>query len=166
MSGFLHNYAVAWCLGPIGTPGVRKNDDILHDPVNPGYHPEPYYGYWAVQDFLWPRSRFLYSGMPPGYCVMDQFPLKYENWTWFKMVGGTSERIAVQGQVVNSSGSGVSGVTVKLFDTPTNVMVDSTTTDANGNYDVGSYLSTNAFAIGYVTGSPDKAGTTINTIPA
>jgi len=151
---------------------MQVNDYRAHDPVSGSWYVsfgnvELTPGLPMYTDWNWPRSRGLGSVINAGGANFDQAALYYNFWTWRERVGGTQSRVEVSGTVQDgTTGLVVSGATVKLYDTPTGALLDTVTTDSLGNYTAGSPYSSNAFAVGYLSGAPDKAGTTVNTIPA
>jgi hypothetical protein len=56
--------------------------------------------------------------------------------------------------------------TVKLFNTATDVLSQQTTSDASGNYSFVCDGTQTWYIVTYLAGSPDLAGTTINTLTA
>ena len=66
----------------------------------------------------------------------------------------------------DESGNGISGATVQGFLTSNDTFVGETTANSLGGYELGTvYPSTNHYLVAYKTGSPDVAGTTVNTLP-
>ncbi len=62
-------------------------------------------------------------------------------------------------------GSPLGSVVVDVFDEATETYLGTDTSDASGNYSVTlSASSTGVFAVGYLAGSPDRAGTTLNNL--
>lgn len=79
------------------------------------------------------------------------------------------------GTTVNEdTGAIIPSVTVDLYDSATKTWLASTVSDANGNFSfvsgpgspVKGSLSMTYFCVGYLPGSPDQAGTTLNTLRA
>jgi hypothetical protein len=58
----------------------------------------------------------------------------------------------------------IAGAVVELYETVSEKFVGKTTSDALGNYTIPASPSVNQFAVGYKVGSPDIAGTTVNTL--
>jgi hypothetical protein len=65
-----------------------------------------------------------------------------------------------------STGSAVGAVTVEMFLTATNLLIAKTISDGSGNYRFDNPGSGPFFLVAYLAGSPDKAGTTVNTLIA
>lgn len=64
-------------------------------------------------------------------------------------------------------GQPLGSVSVLVFDTTTDSLLGSGTSDSGGNYNITlSSSGHNLFAVGYLAGSPDLAGTTVNTLVA
>ena len=75
---------------------------------------------------------------------------------WFKIGAVTKDK---------NSGAAIAGCTVKLYRTVDDVVVATTTSDGSGNYAFWVNNSVdNYYARAYKTGSPDIAGTTLNTL--
>lgn len=72
----------------------------------------------------------------------------------------------VSGVTKDSTGAVLGNCTVKLFQTADDVMVAQTVSDASGNYTVMLGYSSFLFyyLVVYKAGSPDVAGTTVNTL--
>jgi hypothetical protein len=69
------------------------------------------------------------------------------------------------GKCKDSVNAGVSGAIVQGFITATDAYVGETTADSLGNYELGTpYPATNHYLVAYRAGSPDIAGTTVNTL--
>lgn len=73
-------------------------------------------------------------------------------------------RRAVYGLTKNSAGVLLPGCTVDLFDTATDTKRDSCVSDASARYEVSAYLDGPFYIVAYLAGSPDVAGTTVNTL--
>lgn len=149
----------------LGMAGVGANDDVLQ-PVDYRVAPPMKRGgysldYRVTADYLWPRSSFLGSldGVAPGPPIGDNAA---HFWEWDFLPTGGHVPKKVIGQTVNGSGAPVSGATVMLFNTSTNLNVDVQTTDAGGNYQLSDPNATTNFVVAYLPGSPDVAGTTID----
>lgn len=69
------------------------------------------------------------------------------------------------GVTKNSAGAALGGCTVHLFRTSDNALIGATTSDGSGNY---SFIVPNGvtsyYVVAYLAGSPDVAGTTVNTL--
>jgi hypothetical protein len=74
---------------------------------------------------------------------------------------------AITGVTRDSTGAVLGSCTVHLFRTSDDVKVDTTTSDASGNYSfVRIADATTYYCVAYKAGSPDVAGTTVNTLVA
>lgn len=79
--------------------------------------------------------------------------------------GGAIRLYFLVGQVVDANGNGVSGAAVNLFLSATFGLVSQTGCDASGNYVIGTpNIGATHFINAYLVGSPDTAGTTVNTL--
>lgn len=71
----------------------------------------------------------------------------------------------INGQVVDVSGVGVAGANVNIYDTLTDLVVSETQSNSDGSYAAKvPDRSKTYYANGYLAGSPDRAGTTVNTL--
>jgi hypothetical protein len=71
----------------------------------------------------------------------------------------------INGVTKDSTGSALGNCTVTLFKTVDNLPSAITVSDASGNYSFNIDGNSQArFAVSYKTGSPDVAGTTVNTL--
>lgn len=75
-------------------------------------------------------------------------------------------RYIITGVTKDSTGAALGLVTVDLFDTASDTIRATTTSDANGNYLVDGQIDTTYYLVAYLAGSPDVAGTTVNTLVA
>ena len=76
---------------------------------------------------------------------------------------GNTMRV-IAGVTKDSSGAALGGCTVNLFLTSTNQIVATVISDADGNYSFSVASSNPYYAVSYKAGSPDVAGTTLNTL--
>ena len=73
--------------------------------------------------------------------------------------------LRIFGLTLDSLGAPLGNCAVDLFQTVDDVVVDRVVSDAGGNYEFRSAsLSTRYYVVAYKPGSPDVAGTTINTL--
>ncbi len=71
----------------------------------------------------------------------------------------------VTGTTRNSRGGILPSVVVSLFTTSTEALISTTTADTNGSFAFTSLASNGpVFMVGYLSGTPDVAGTTLNNI--
>lgn len=79
----------------------------------------------------------------------------------------TSQRIevAISGITRNSGGAVLPNCAVHLFRTVDDLEIDQTTSDAVGYYEFRSAIPVERYyAVAYLAGAPDVAGTTVNTL--
>jgi hypothetical protein len=115
-------------------------------------------------DILWPRSQaFGGAGLGAGGGVLNPDPAA-QAWEWNVYTTGSRHRKVYTGQTLNASGAALGGCTVMLFNTATGQIVDTQVSDAGGNYKVTDPNAVACFVVAYLPGSPDVAGTTINTL--
>lgn len=81
------------------------------------------------------------------------------------LFGGTHARKVISGITKDSTGAILGSCTVKVYGTTDDIEVDSAVSDAvTGAYAVGVPTSGNYYIVAYKAGSPDVAGTTVNTL--
>ena len=82
-------------------------------------------------------------------------------------VSPTPQRYIITGTTRDSTGAALANCSVDVFNSSTNQLVAVTTSDANGLFTVTATVPPTAFyLVAYLVGSPDVAGTTVNTITA
>jgi hypothetical protein len=74
--------------------------------------------------------------------------------------------LVVSGVTRDNTGAPLGGCTVKLYDTPTDTVLAQTVSDGSGNYAFNLSLYGPFYCVAYLPGSPDVAGTTIDTLVA
>lgn len=127
---------------------------------------------WTQQGGYWPsRSNFLGDPADPsGPTVL----LANESLGGFRGgqyepccigYGGNASLKFIMGKCKDASGVAIGGATVQGFRTSNDQFVRETLSDSNGNYELGTeYPGENHYLVAYVAGSPDRAGTTVNTL--
>jgi hypothetical protein len=70
----------------------------------------------------------------------------------------------VSGVTRNAAGVATGGCTVKLFNAATDLLTQTATSDASGNYSFAVDKTQVWYVVAYLAGSPDVAGTTVNTL--
>jgi len=71
----------------------------------------------------------------------------------------------LSGVTRDARGATLASVTVDVFDEASESFLGTSVSDSGGNYSVTlSASSTGVFAVGYLVGSPDRAGTTLNNL--
>lgn len=77
----------------------------------------------------------------------------------------TPQILRIYGVTKDSTGTPITSCVVDLFRSFDNMFVDQVISDGSGNYEFRSpSLSTTYYVVAYKAGSPDTAGTTINTL--
>ena len=71
---------------------------------------------------------------------------------------------AITGTTKDSTGAALASCVVDLFRTADDTLATSITSDASGNYLVPASQYLTHYAVAYKAGSPDVAGTTVNTL--
>lgn len=84
---------------------------------------------------------------------------------WLVADGGSQAQKFIMGTTKDASSNIIGGAIVQSFVTSTDAYVSETTSDGNGRYES---PTTNAgvahYLVAYIAGSPDRAGTTVNTL--
>lgn len=70
----------------------------------------------------------------------------------------------ISGVTKDSTGAALGSVTVRLFNTATNLLEQTTTSDASGNYNFVVDKTQRYYQVDYKAGAPDLAGTSVNTL--
>jgi hypothetical protein len=113
-------------------------------------------------DTLWTRSRMI-SGDPGVSAGTEIMPITRFWWVIAPRGAGGWSRIT--GITKDSAGAVLGGCTVRLFRTADDVEVDQAVSDAgDGTYSVGVPTDDTYYCVAYLPGSPDVAGTTVNTL--
>lgn len=64
----------------------------------------------------------------------------------------------------DSTGTPLPACVVKAFATPTDAEVDQAVSDSSAAYEISVYTDAQHYVVAYLAGSPDRAGTTVNTL--
>jgi hypothetical protein len=72
----------------------------------------------------------------------------------------------ISGVTRDSAGNALGNCIVDLFYTPTDTLAAKVTSDASGNFSFSVGPSIQCYIVAYLPGSPDVAGTTVNTLTA
>jgi hypothetical protein len=137
---------------PVLTPAVRR---AMPHALLANFGP-------AYSDRLWPRSRL--QGSDPAAPTDATMVERVEFWRDDRPLGaGGWGRIT--GVTKDSAGAVLGGCSVHLFRTADDVEVDQVVSDAgDGTYSVGTPTDDTHYAVAYKAGSPDVAGTTVDTL--
>jgi hypothetical protein len=74
-------------------------------------------------------------------------------------------KLLISGVTKDSSGAALAGCTVSLYRTSDDVLMEKTNSDGSGAYRFSAVgLSETYYVVAYKAGSPDVAGTTVNTL--
>lgn len=82
---------------------------------------------------------------------------------FYRSIGGRAN-FAITGVTRDSNGSILASCTVELFQTGGDIPTMRTTSDASGNFSFSNPGSGPFYLVAYKAGSPDVAGTTLNTL--
>lgn len=115
---------------------------------------------------LWPVSMQMSGDLSPGFSQIGQDASGVASWAPMQRSSrGNGASKFIMGQCKDSGGNGVSGATVQGFLTGSDKYIGETTADSLGNYELQSvYPATAHYLVAYRAGSPDIAGTTVNTL--
>jgi len=115
---------------------------------------------------LWSRPQSMSGDLSGGYAQSGQDAANSGRWSpWQRATRGNGTVKFIMGQCKDGSDVGVSGATVQGFLTATDAYVGETTADSLGNYELGTpYPGAQHYLVAYRAGSPDIAGTTVNTL--
>ena len=111
-------------------------------------------------DWQWPRAQ-AFGAFGGAGALLNGDPAA-QAWEWNVYATGGRRRKVFTGQTLNAAGAPLGGCTVTLFNTATGQIVDSTTSDAGGNYKLTDPNNVACFVVAYLVGSPDVTGATIN----
>ena len=116
---------------------------------------------------LWPRSRFC-GGDPAGTAMfLTEDASRTGCWAMIEEEGGTQSMLAIKGFCYASDGTTpISGVTVQIFVTATDTFLRDCVSAVDGAYEARTQMpaGTQHYLVAYKAGSPDVAGTTVNTL--
>jgi hypothetical protein len=116
---------------------------------------------------LWPSSK-ISSGDPTSPLTMlGQDSCQGARWSEWEIgtTGAGGPSVFLAGRTVDINSNPLTGVKVQGFVTSSEVFVGQTTSDSNANYSLGSqYIGVAHYLVAYLPGSPDVAGTTVNTL--
>ena len=107
---------------------------------------------------LWPSSTPVAN---TSVILMDK--TFGRDWGKFK-TKGVHARKMFYGVTKDSIGNPLAGCSVDLFNTATDILVDSTVSNALGEFNVGDPNGVACYLVSYKTGTPDVAGTSANTL--
>lgn len=134
------------------------NDDILQPVTYRMSLPLTRQGRDRDAGVLWSRSSMV------GIDVAVR-GTKQQQWDYpFAYSSGRSGARLISGVAYGATGSPIPGATVRLFNTATGLLVCTATADSAGNYVVTEPNNVASFVVAYLPGSPDVAGTTVNTL--
>lgn len=114
----------------------------------------------------WPASRICSgdAAVPLGICGQVDMDT---GWAirWIKRCRGNGAVKFIMGQCKDAGGNAVGGAVVQGFLTATDAFVTETACDDKGYYELGTpNRGVSHYLVAYRAGSPDIAGTTVNTL--
>jgi hypothetical protein len=169
---------VSYLIGNMGYAGASAGSQVYVPDEDRTYLWRPEWSYWcrgvhlqpsaAQYVGLWPSSR-LSSGDPtqPLSRLGQDSCQTGGGWgPWEIGTTGTGgPTVFLSGQTLDGNSNPLAGVLVQGFVTSNDLFVGQTTSDANGNYSLGSpYVGVAHYLVAYLPGSPDRAGTTVDTL--
>ena len=109
--------------------------------------------------------------MPPFAAVRSQFgiPNVPQSMTPVRSFSDTpfpslQYGYTIAGTMKDSTGVALAGCTVKLYRTTNDTVSGIVVSDGSGNYKIAASSELRHYLVAYLPGSPDVAGTTVNTI--
>ena len=133
--------------------------------------PKTRLGTWGINEGYWPSSGLMaFSSDPSARASLilnqDMGTNNYGDYEpWSVEHQGTASRKVIVGICYDSNSVIVSGATVQGFTTSDDQFVTETTADSNGRYEFGTpQVGRQHYLVAYRAGSPDIAGTTVNTL--
>ena len=161
----------------LGTGAAMSQGNVLavHDEERTPIFAAPAYG-WnfrlrtpmldAVLFYQWPQSRM--SSGDPTACLSADGVCSGRTSGWWDVpdqgYGGMTRPYFINGQTLDSGGSPIAAL-VQGFTTVGDIYVGEVGSDSNGNYSLPTlYIGLNHYLVAYRAGSPDTAGTTVNTL--
>lgn len=144
----------------------KKPDTTLYAaPMNrqprPFYVPQVSRAYGNEYTLGWTRSG-LRGGDSPLQTVFN--PGAYDPYLQATLFPGGGGWLKFTGVTKDSGGSPLGGATVQLIHTSDDAFIQQQTSDPVGNYAVYSPYADGHYLVAYLPGSPDVAGTTVNTL--
>lgn len=82
----------------------------------------------------------------------------------FRRQANQAANVVISGVTKDSGGAALGGCTVKLFNRATDTKEQETVSDGSGNYAFTVDRTQTYYVVAYLPGSPDVAGTTVNTL--
>lgn len=114
---------------------------------------------------LWPNSRGM-GGQLSGSVTNDATGCSglFELWSGYDESGGQQQK-KITGNTLDASGNPLGSCVIQCYLTSTDAFVGQVTSDSGGYYELPSYFSgATHYLVAYKPGSPDVAGTSVNTI--
>jgi len=149
--------------GQINTPMLQQSDDrvmpkdFMWDFAGTRAQLDP----WA-DGMLWPRSRFGLGGADGFFGGDFSQAGRYES-DKFDFCGGAQIKKLI-GTSRDSSGVALGSCLIQGFLTANDVFVGQCTSDSGGYFELPTPYTGAHYLVAYKAGSPDVAGTTVNTL--
>lgn len=124
--------------------------------------------HWTTRGGFWPRRSGFTSDPAAQVSLIVGQDYGYNNGEfepWRFGRGGSQNLKFVMGRCVDSSDVAVPNAVVQIFRTSTDEFQRETTADQSGYYEAGTdKVGEGHYLVAYKAGSPDVAGTTVNTL--
>lgn len=114
---------------------------------------------------MWPRSGFMAGdrSVPTSVLSLDAGD-RDDFGPWSLGLGGKNSPFYLTGYCKDASNNPLGGAIVQAFVTSTDAYVSETRTDDRGWYQAPCYEAVQHYLVAYYPGSPDKAGSSVNTL--
>lgn len=120
--------------------------------------------HWTPVGGRWPAPQVFATDPAADVTIGDRLN-RSGGWApWSGGNPGSQGRKFLRGQCVDGSAVGVSGAVVQAFLTATDAFQGEQTSTEGGYYEVGTTEAGAHYLVAYKPGSPDIAGTTVNTL--
>lgn len=121
--------------------------------------------HWTTQGGYWPRrSGFTSDPAIPSGVLADTVLRTGDAEPWSGGFNGHQGRKFLRGQCVDAGAVPVVGAVVQAFLTATDAFQSESPSTDGGYYEVGTVEAGAHYLVAYKPGSPDVAGTTVNTL--
>lgn len=140
------------------------------------------YDLWAIHNSYYRRHSSTFGQIDPNGWRAWPYPKMMngdptndwseggESYAWspYNAREGNASIKFIKGQIKDASGAAVAGAVVQAYLTSTDLTIQNlmvATSMSDGTYEVGTpYAGSAHYLIAYLAGSPDTAGTTVNTL--
>lgn len=145
----------------LGNEGYRI--PLPYAPIPP-YLDQETRTYWSAYFSGWPSGGLRGGDAPAQTIIASGMYDPYRQGGYSASVGGGGGHLKISGVTKDSTGTPIPNALVQLFHTSDDAFVMQTTSDGAGNYVVYTPYGDGHYCVAYLAGSPDVAGTTVNTL--